>query len=122
MPAPPGNELNAVFPEQKVELRRTCVRVLDKSISPMQSTFDCRFPQHRRGHRRASGMQIPGLRASIRLYMPDQHTSASHLLVCRSSKQQQIPIRILYDEIPGPPRLLFQRLVKGNTSGLKLKK
>ena len=30
-------------------------------------------------------------------------------------------IRILDDEILGAPRLLFQRLVKGNTSGLKLK-
>src|ERR1700688_2065435 len=44
------------------------------------------------------------------------------LLVCGSSKQQQIPIRILYDEILGAPRLLFQRLVKGNTGGPKLKK
>ena len=39
-----------------------------------------------------------------------------------AGKQQQIPIRILDDEILGAPRLLFQRLVKGNTSGLKLKK
>lgn len=31
MPAPLGNELSAVFPVQKVELHRTCVRVLDKS-------------------------------------------------------------------------------------------
>ena len=43
---PPGNELNAVFPEQKVELHRTCVRVLDKSVSQMQNTFDCRFPHN----------------------------------------------------------------------------
>jgi hypothetical protein len=54
--------------------------------------------------------------------MPDQHTSAWQLLVCGSSKQQQIPIRILDDEILGAPRLPFQRPVKGNTSGLKLKK
>ena len=44
------------------------------------------------------------------------------LLVYGSGKQKQIPIRILDDEIPGAPRLLFQSLVKGNTSGLKLKK
>ena len=37
---PLGNELNAVFPERKVELHRTCVRVLDKSVSPMQNTFN----------------------------------------------------------------------------------
>src|SRR6516165_4977643 len=43
-------------------------------------------------------------------------------LVCRSSKQQQIAIRILDDEIPGAPRLLFQLLVKGNTCGLKFEK
>ncbi len=43
-------------------------------------------------------------------------------LVCGSSKQQQqIPLRILDDEILGAPRLLFQRLLKDNASGLKLK-
>jgi hypothetical protein len=30
-------------PEQKVDLHRTCVRVLDKSASPMQNTFDVGF-------------------------------------------------------------------------------
>jgi hypothetical protein len=59
---------------------------------------------------------VRGLLPRGRLYMPDR------LLVCRSSKQQEIPIRILDDEIIGGPRLLFQRLGKGNTSGLKLKK
>jgi hypothetical protein len=54
--------------------------------------------------------------------MLDQHTSFWYLLVCGSGKQQQIPIRILDDEILGAPRLLFQLLVKGNTSGLKFKK
>ena len=38
--------------------------------------------------------------------MFDQHTSAWSLLVSGSSKQQQIPIRILDDEILGAPRLL----------------
>ena len=50
------------------------------------------------------------------------NTSGWWLSVRGSSKQQQIPIWILDDEILGAPRLLFQRLVKGNTSGLKLKK
>ena len=50
------------------------------------------------------------------------NTSASRLLVCGSSKQQQIPIRIFDDKIPGAPRLLLQFLAKGNASGLKLKK
>src|SRR5271163_2224833 len=39
-----------------------------------------------------------------------------------SREQQQIPIRILDDEIPGAPGLFFQRLVKSNTRRLKLKK
>jgi hypothetical protein len=43
-------------------------------------------------------------------------------LVCRSSEQEQIPIVILDDEILGAPRLPFQRLLKDNTSGPKLKK
>ena len=43
-------------------------------------------------------------------------------LTCGSGKEQQIPIRILDDEILGAPRLLFQLLVKGDPSGLKLKK
>ena len=50
------------------------------------------------------------------------NTSVSWLLVCGSSKQQEIPIRIFDDEIFGTPRLLLQFLVKGNASGLKLKK
>ena len=50
------------------------------------------------------------------------NASASWLLVCGSSKQQQIPIRIFDDEIFGAPRLLLQFLAKGNASGLKLKK
>jgi hypothetical protein len=48
--------------------------------------------------------------------------STDGMLVCGSGKQQQIHIRILDDEILGAPTLLFQRLVKGNTSGLNLKK
>ncbi len=40
MPVPLGNELNAAFLKRKVELHRTCVRVLDKSVSPMQNTFN----------------------------------------------------------------------------------
>ena len=48
MPAPTGNELNAAFPEQKVELHRTCVRGLDKLVGPMQPTFNSRFPHNRR--------------------------------------------------------------------------
>src|SRR5580704_3295842 len=59
---------------------------------------------------------------SGRLYMLDKHTSASLLSVYGSSKQQQVPIRIVEDEILGAPSLLFQRPVKGDTSGLKLKK
>ena len=54
--------------------------------------------------------------------MFDQHSSAWQLLVCGSGEQQQVSVRILDDEILGALRLLFQRLVKGNTSGLKLKK
>ena len=50
------------------------------------------------------------------------NTSGWWLSVGGSSKQQQIPIRIFDDEIFGAPRLLFQSLVKGNASGLKLKK
>ena len=41
------------------------------------------------------------------------------LLVCGPGKQQQISIGIFDDEILGAPRLLFQRLVKGNSGGLK---
>jgi hypothetical protein len=54
--------------------------------------------------------------------MLDPHTSGWWLLGCGSGEEQQIPIGILDDGIPGAPRLLLQRLVKGNTSGLKLKK
>ena len=43
------------------------------------------------------------------------------MLVCGSGKQQQIPIRILDDEILSAPRVLFQRLVEGNSGGLKFK-
>jgi len=50
------------------------------------------------------------------------NTSGWRLSVRGSSKQQQIPVRIFNDEILGAPRLLFQSLVKGNASGLKLKK
>jgi len=50
------------------------------------------------------------------------NTSGWWLSVRGSSKQQQIPIRIFDDEFLGAPRLLFQSLVKGNASGLKLKK
>jgi hypothetical protein len=39
-----------------------------------------------------------------------------------SSKQKQIPIRILDDDILGAPRMHVQRLVKVNSSGPKLKK
>jgi hypothetical protein len=46
---------------------------------------------------------------------------ARRLLVCGASKQQQISIRILDDEILGAPSLFFQPLSKGNTSGVKLK-
>ena len=49
------------------------------------------------------------------------NTSAWYLLVSGSSKEQQISIRICDDERFGAPRLLFQSLVKGNASGLKLK-
>ena len=49
-------------------------------------------------------------------------TSAWWLLVCGPGKQQQIPIRIFDDETLGAPRLLFQCLLKGNSSGLKFKK
>jgi hypothetical protein len=48
--------------------------------------------------------------------------TSRQLSVCRASKQQQIPVRILDEEIPGAPGLLFQRLVKRDTSGPKLKK
>jgi hypothetical protein len=50
------------------------------------------------------------------------NTSASWLLVCRSSEQQQIPIRIFDDESFCTPRLFLQFLAKDNASGLKLKK
>jgi hypothetical protein len=69
MPAPPGNELNAVSPEQKVELHRTCVRKLHKSVRPMQNKFDCRFPHNHLGifpGRAAVEIQV-GLLASLEI-------------------------------------------------------
>src|SRR5271156_1655842 len=50
MLVPLGNELNAAVPEREVELHRTCVRLLDKSISPMQSTFNCKVKDIRVAH------------------------------------------------------------------------
>jgi len=50
------------------------------------------------------------------------YTSAWWLLVCGSGEQQQIPIRIFDDEIPGAPGLLLQCLLEGHASGLKLQK
>jgi hypothetical protein len=52
----------------------------------------------------------------------NNNTSAWWLLVCGPGKQQQIPIRIFDYEILGAPRLLFQCLLKGNSSGLEFKK
>ena|SRR6266404_1782051 len=51
-----------------------------------------------------------------------RNTSAWWLLACGSGKQQQISIGIFDDEILGAARLLFQYLMKGNPSGLKLKR
>jgi len=48
--------------------------------------------------------------------------SAPGLLVRGTGKQQQIAIWIFDDEVPGAPRLLFQDLEKGDSSGLKFKK
>jgi hypothetical protein len=54
--------MNAVFPEQKVELDRTCVQVLDKSVSPMQNTFNCRFSRNRQSaHQPPYKVDTPGL-------------------------------------------------------------
>jgi hypothetical protein len=43
MQAPPGDELNTVFAEQKVELHPTCVLMLDMSVSTMRDTVRYRF-------------------------------------------------------------------------------
>ena len=51
-----------------------------------------------------------------------QHFGLRGRLVCGSTKQQQIPLRIFDDESLGAPRLLFQCLVKCDACGLKLKK
>jgi|SRR5580658_2273699 hypothetical protein len=60
--------------------------------------------------------------ARFRAFSCVQRTSAQQLLICGASEQQQIPVRILDDEILCAPGLFFQRLVKDNPGGLKLKK
>ena len=94
----------------------------NRIIIPMRAplkTKDKRFSIPHKSAYRGTGNPACALRFCI---APLRRDASRQLSVCRASKQQQIPVRILDDEIPGAPGLLFQRLVKGNTSGPKLKK
>jgi hypothetical protein len=93
-------------------------RIIIPTRAPLK-TKDKRFSIPHKSAYRGTGNPACALRFCI---VPLRRDTSRQLSVCRASKQQQIPVRILDDEIPGAPRLLFQRLVKGNTSGPKLKK
>jgi hypothetical protein len=83
------------------------------------SPLSLRFPRHERD---PSTARCFASRTSRFAQDDTSNVLGLVVLVGGSGKQQQIPIRILDDEILGAPGLLLQLLVKGNISGLKLKK
>lgn len=67
---PRGNELNAVFPEEKAELHRTCIRFWTSRSAQCKARM-MSVSHNRRGSNRALGGLIVGFRASDRPTVSD---------------------------------------------------
>ena len=100
----PTRATKGVGPQKRpcIELTRSSLLISDLALPPKNRFLD--------------SFRVADDRCSI------NNTLGWWLLVCGPGKQKQIPIRIFDDEILGAPGLLFQRLVKGNPTGLKFKK
>lgn len=129
MPAPPGNDLNSVFPDRRLN----CIEVCSgpgQILSPMQNTFDCRFPHNCRvTHResistgkRATGLGQTGCKGTRvqleqRLLSQKQPRSCASQTSCPIPSEKNTLCEAAFARSPSGRKRLFPAPWSQHTSG-----